>query len=80
MAGVTDKGLRMPKKLKMIDANGPSEHCLILLYAAGASSLAPHILLREAGLPLMRERVDLGAKRWRNGDYREITPRPTSRP
>ncbi|MDA8120492.1 MAG: glutathione S-transferase N-terminal domain-containing protein [Gammaproteobacteria bacterium] len=59
----------------MTDANGPSEHCLILFYAAGASSLAPHILLREAGLPFTLERVDLGAKRWRNGDYREITPK-----
>lgn len=37
--------------------------------------LAPDILLREAGVPFTRERVDLVAKRWRNGDYREITPK-----
>ena len=32
---------------------------MILFHAPGASSQAPHILLREAGLPFALERVDL---------------------
>ena len=46
---------------------------MILFFAAGASSLAPHILLREVGLSCQLERVDLATKRWAGGEYREIT-------
>lgn len=45
---------------------------MILFYAAGASSQAPHILLREAGLPFALERVDLAAHRWSGGEYRQV--------
>ncbi|KTT96128.1 glutathione transferase GstA [Sphingomonas sanguinis] len=45
---------------------------MILFYAAGASSQAPHILLREAGLPFALERVDLAVHRWSGGDYHEV--------
>ena len=48
---------------------------MILFYAAGASSLAPHILLREASLPFSLEKVDLMAKSWSGGDYNEINPK-----
>jgi glutathione S-transferase len=47
-----------------------------LYYAPGACSLSPHIVAREAGLPLELERVDLGAKRTAAGDdYRRINPK-----
>ena len=48
---------------------------MILFYAAGASSLAPHILLREANLSFSLEKVDLITKRWSGGDYNEINPK-----
>jgi glutathione S-transferase len=48
---------------------------MILFYAPGASSLAPHILLREAQLPFTVEKVDLVGKRWSGGDFRAITPK-----
>jgi glutathione S-transferase len=48
---------------------------MILFYAAGASSLAPHILLREAKLSFSLEKVDLRSKRWSGGDYNEINPK-----
>ena len=43
-----------------------------LFYAAGTSSLAPHILLREVGLPFALEKVDLMAKRWSGGGFDAI--------
>lgn len=46
---------------------------MILFYAAGASSQAPHILFREAGISVNLERVDLSMHRWSGGDYREIS-------
>ncbi len=46
---------------------------MILFCAAGANSLAPHTLLREAGLSFQLEKVDLTTKRWQGGDYRAIT-------
>ena len=46
-----------------------------LFYAAGASSLAPHILLREAGLPFALEKVDLMTKRWSGGDFNATNPK-----
>src|SRR6202171_2992922 len=38
-----------------------------LYFAPGACSLAPHIVLREAGLPLELEQVDLKTKKTRSG-------------
>lgn len=45
---------------------------MILFHAAGASSQATHILLREAGIPFTLERVDLATHRWTGGDYRAV--------
>ena len=47
-----------------------------LYYAPGACSLSPHIVAREAGLPLELEQVDLGAKKTVSGeDYRRVNPK-----
>jgi glutathione S-transferase len=47
-----------------------------LYYAPGACSLSPHIVAREAGLPLELEKVDLAAKKTASGDdYRAINPK-----
>lgn len=47
-----------------------------LYYNAGACSLCPHIVLREAGLSFSLEPVNLGTKRLANGDdYRAINPK-----
>lgn len=47
-----------------------------LYYKAGACSLAPHIVLCEAGLPYSLEAVDLQTKKTANGtDYLTINPR-----
>ncbi|WP_429971851.1 glutathione binding-like protein [Fructilactobacillus sp. Tb1] len=43
-----------------------------LFYASGASSLAPHILLEEIGLPYQTEKVNLDNKTWNNSDYNLI--------
>jgi glutathione S-transferase len=44
-----------------------------LYYAPGACSLAPHIVSREAGLPLELVKVDLGARKTEKGeDYLAI--------
>jgi len=48
---------------------------MILFYAPGASSLAPHILLREAGLPFTLEKVDLATRRWSGGDFNTVNPK-----
>jgi glutathione S-transferase len=45
---------------------------MFLYFAPGASSQAPHILLREAGLPFTLERVDLATHGWSGGDYRVL--------
>lgn len=42
---------------------------MILYYAAGASSQAPHILLREAGLNFTLEKVNLITHDWSGGDF-----------
>jgi len=47
-----------------------------LYYAPGACSLSPHIVAREAGIPLELEKVDLGAKKTASGeDYRRVNPK-----
>ncbi|HEX2197631.1 MAG TPA: glutathione transferase GstA [Burkholderiales bacterium] len=47
-----------------------------LYYAPGACSLSPHIVAREAGIPLELEKVDLGTKITASGeDYRAINPK-----
>jgi glutathione S-transferase len=47
-----------------------------LYYAPGACSLSPHIVAREAGIPLELEKVDLGAKKTASGeDYRAVNPK-----
>ena len=47
-----------------------------LFYKAGACSLSPHIVLREAGLDFTAEKVDLAQKKTESGaDYLTINPR-----
>ena len=47
-----------------------------LYYSPGACSLSPHIVAREAGIPIELEKVDLGAKKTASGeDYRQVNPK-----
>lgn len=47
-----------------------------LYYAPGACSLSPHIVAREAGIPIELEKVDLGAKKTASGDnYWKVNPK-----
>jgi glutathione S-transferase len=47
-----------------------------LYYAPGACSLAPHIVAREAGVPIELIKVDLSKHRLADGsDYKKINPR-----
>ena len=47
-----------------------------LYYAPGACSLSPHIALRDAGLPVTQENVDLIAGRTETGaDYAAVNPK-----
>ena len=43
-----------------------------LYYSPGACSLAPHIAMREAGIPVELQKVDLKAKRYDGGDYKQV--------
>ena len=47
-----------------------------LYFSAGACSLSPHIVLREAGIPFELAAVDLRSKRLADGsDFRAINPK-----
>jgi glutathione S-transferase len=47
-----------------------------LYYSPGACSLAPHIVAREAGIPLDLEKVDLAAHKLNDGSsYYDVNPR-----
>ena len=47
-----------------------------LYYFPGACSFAPHLVAREAGIPLDLEKVDLGSKRTASGeDYATVNPK-----
>lgn len=46
-----------------------------LYYSPGACSMAPHILLNEAGLTYEAVAVDLKKKTYSSGDYRQINPK-----
>ena len=43
-----------------------------LYYSPGACSLAPHIAMREAGIPVDLKKVDLKAKQFEGGDYKQV--------
>ena len=43
-----------------------------LYYSPGACSLAPHIAMREAGLDVELKKVDLKAKQYDGGDYKQV--------
>lgn len=47
-----------------------------LYFFPGACSIAPHIVAREAGIPIELEKVDLGSKRTASGeDYTTVNPK-----
>jgi glutathione S-transferase len=47
-----------------------------LYFSPGACSMAPHIVLREAGLRFDLDKVDLGKKQTANGeDYAKVNPK-----
>ncbi len=47
-----------------------------LYYSPGACSLSPHIVAREAGLPIDLIKVDLAAKKTESGgDFRAVSPK-----
>lgn len=43
-----------------------------LYYSPGACSLAPHIAMREAGIAVDLQKVDLKAKQYDGGDYKQV--------
>lgn len=43
-----------------------------LYYSPGACSLAPHIVMREAGFPVELKKVDLKAKQVEGGDFKAV--------
>ena len=43
-----------------------------LYYSPGACSLAPHIALREAGIPVELKKVDLKAKQVEGADFKQV--------
>jgi glutathione S-transferase len=52
------------------------DHAMKLYYTPAACSLAPHIVAREAGLPIELEKVDLAGKKTESGaDFAAINPK-----
>ncbi len=43
-----------------------------LYYSPGACSLAPHIAMRELGIDVDLKKVDLKAKQYEGGDYKQV--------
>jgi len=43
-----------------------------LYYSPGACSLAPHIAMRELGIPVELKKVDLKAKQVDGADYKQV--------
>ena len=43
-----------------------------LYYSPGACSLAPHIAMRELGIPVDLKKVDLKAKQYDGGDFKQV--------
>jgi glutathione S-transferase len=43
-----------------------------LYYSPGACSLAAHIAMRELGIPVDLQKVDLKAKQYEGGDYKQV--------
>jgi glutathione S-transferase len=46
-----------------------------LYYGQGACSLAPHIVMREAGIPVELEPVNIGTGHYRGGDFKNVNPK-----
>src|ERR671910_2997208 len=57
------------------DLRNPEDPTMKLFYMPGACSLAPHIALREAGLPFDLELVDRSKKTGSGADYWTINPK-----
>jgi glutathione S-transferase len=71
--GFTDKPRRADRSAFILASRG---NPMKLYFSPGACSLAPHIVLLEAGLPFTTERVDLRTKVMASGaDFRAINPK-----
>lgn len=46
-----------------------------LYYTPGACSLAPHIVMREAGIPVSLEKVNLRTGQFSGGDFTKVNPK-----
>src|SRR5256886_5297186 len=74
-ARVRRQVIQTPSKLPPIrfEKKGPT---MKLYYAPGACSMAPHVVLREAGYNFALEKVDIPAKKAAGGeDYSKINPK-----
>lgn len=69
---------RVPRRVSGGPAplSNQSENTMKLYYFPGACSLSPHIVAREAGIPLQLVKVDLSTKRTEHGeDFHRISPK-----